>query len=185
MCYKKILSRNIRLAKANDYNNKLSISQNDPRSTFIPSKKSQMLKINVNNRVLTDPNEMADTFNDYSTSVADQLDSTIPQVTADPLQFINRTPSTFVYFETDSQEVKKCILSFESKRSKFNEIPLLAFKFVADLISPMLAKLFNESVISGKFQFCFNNARAVLIHKSGGKSDVKNYRPISTLPFIG
>ena len=91
MCYKQILRTNIRLSKSNYYNNKLSSSQNDPRSTWktlneliTPKKKSQKLNIIVNNRVLTDPNEIADTFNDYFTSVADQLDSTIPQVTTDP-----------------------------------------------------------------------------------------------------
>ena len=35
------------------------------------------------------------------------------------------------------------------------------------------------------FPSCLKNARVVPIHKSGSKSDVKNYRPISTLPFTG
>ena len=83
----------------------------------------------------------------------------IQQVTADPLQFTQRIPNTFVYFETDSEEVKKNVLSFESKRSKLNEILSLAFKFVADLISPILAKLFNESVLGGKFPSCLKNEK--------------------------
>ena len=67
------------------------------------------------------------------------------------------------------------MLCFESKSSKLNEVPSPAFKFVADLISTILAKLFNESVISGKFPSCLKNARVVPIHKSASKSDVKNY----------
>ena len=85
MCYKKILRTNIRPAKSNYYNNKLGSSQNDPRSTWktlneiiTPKKKFQKLNTSVNNRVLTDPNEIADIFNNYFTSVADRLDSSIP-----------------------------------------------------------------------------------------------------------
>ena len=52
----------------------------------------------LNNRVQNDPNEIADTFNDYFMSVADQLDSTKPRVTADPLQFTQRIPNTFFIF---------------------------------------------------------------------------------------
>ena len=60
----------------------------------------------VKNRVLTNPNEIADTFNEFFTSSADQLVSTIPQVTADPLQFTKTILNAFLYFETDFEEVK-------------------------------------------------------------------------------
>ena len=57
--------------------------------------------------------------------------------------------------------------------------------FVEDTISSHLAKLFNKSVSKGKFPSCLKTARVIPISKSGLKLEVKNYRPISTLPFIG
>ena len=58
------------MVKSNCYNNKFSSSQNDPKATWktlneliSPRKKSQKLNINVNNRLLTDLNEIVDTFN--------------------------------------------------------------------------------------------------------------------------
>ena len=41
-----------------------------------------------------------------------------------------------------------------------------------------------ESVHNGSFPSCLKLARVIPIHKSGSKTDVKNFRPISTLPLI-
>ena len=48
----------------------------------------------------------------------------------------------------------------------------------------MLCNLFNDSVPNGSLPSCLKFAQVILIRKSGSKTDVKNSRPISTLPFI-
>ena len=63
-----------------------------------------------------------------------------------------------------------------------NEIPTYAFKYVVDKIAPVLASLFNESVSNGIFPACLKIT--IPIHKSESKTEVKNYRPISALPFV-
>ena len=55
-----------------------------------------------------------------------------------------------------------------------------------DVISPVLAKLINQSFEEGIFPSCLKTARVILIpiHKAGSKLKVNNYRPISTLQFL-
>ena len=51
------------------------------------------------------------------------------------------------------------------------------------MISPVLAKIINMSVMSGIFPKSLKVARVVPIHKAGCKEDLNNYRPISILPI--
>ena len=100
------------------------------------------------------------------------------------LQFIKRFLNTFVYFETASVKDKKFILSFKLNKSSLNETSPLAFKFLTDLISHTLAKIFNALELEGRYPSCLKNARVIPIHKFGSKSDLTSYRLILTLPFI-
>ena len=57
-------------------------------------------------------------------------------------------------------------------------------KGVAGIISESLSIIFNKSLISGIFPDDLKNARVTPIFKSGERSDVNNYRPISVLSVI-
>ena len=58
------------------------------------------------------------------------------------------------------------------------------FKYVADVISPILSRLINSSIKSGIFPYIFKVARVIPIRKSGSKYLLENHRPISTLHFL-
>ena len=87
-------------------------------------------------------------------------------------------------FYITADEVKKATLIFKSKCSSLNEIPSCVFKYVADFISPILCKLFNESFQNGSFLSCFKLARVIPIHKSGSETDARKFKPLSILAFI-
>ena len=53
------------------------------------------------NRTVTDPREVSEKFNDYFSSVAQKLAAEIPQVNADPLDYVRRQQNTFLFFNTD------------------------------------------------------------------------------------
>ena len=81
-------------------------------------------------------------------------------------------------------EVNKIIKGFKSKKSSLNSVHSFASKHTADIISPTLPSMINESVKEEIFPQCLKMARVIPIYKSGKKLLVENYRPISTLPFM-
>ena len=139
----------------------------------------------INDDIITDPLNVSKLFNEYFSSIADTLANNYPPSSSNPIENTNRLQNTFGFLPTDCNEVKNVIISCKSKKSRLNEIPIYAFKYIVDIITPVLASLFNESVTNGIFPACLKVARVVPIHKSGSKTEIKNYRPISTLPFIG
>ena len=62
--------------------------------------------------------------------------------------------------------------------------PIQFIKASATVIAPILSKIFNKCFLDGEFPRAFKFAEVVPIFKSGDKSNVSNYRPISLLcPF--
>ena len=150
-----------------------------------PNSKKQKDFQNENNCTkLCDSTEIANAINDYFSSVAPSLASQIPDVGIDLQSYLSRNPHSFVYFEFNSAEVKKQILSFKSKPSNIKSIPSFAYKCIVDILSPVLAKLTNQSFEEGIFPSCLKTAKVIPIHKAGSKFNINNYRPFSTLQFL-
>ena len=169
------------MAKKQYYCNNLNNSVNHSKSTWktlfsIPRPNSERpkIKLKVNNDMTSDPSKASEAFNDYFLSVVNTLASNIPPSSLNPIEKTARLQNTFDFFPTGFVEVRNVILSCESKKSPLNEIPSFAFKRIVDIISPILASLFNESVSKGVFPACLKIARVVPIHKCGIKMEVKN-----------
>ena len=82
---------------------------------------------------------------------------------------------------TTSLEVFNIIKKFKNKKSSVNNIPISVFKKVSHVISPLLSELFNESINMGVFPNKLKTGRVVPLFKEGSKTNILNYRPISTL----
>ena len=139
------------------------------------SKKQNDFKIENNGTKLSDSTEIDNAFNDYFSSVAPSLAAQIPDVGIDPLSYLSRNPHSFFYLEVDSAEVKKQILSFKSKPSNIKYISTFAYKCIADFLSPVLAKLINQSFEEVIFPSCLKTARVIPIHKAGSKFKVGRF----------
>ena len=55
-------------------------------------------------------------------------------------------------------------------------------KLIGNYISIPLTYLFNKCIIIGYFPNCLKISKVIVIHKSGKKDNMGNYRPISLLP---
>ena len=95
------------------------------------------------------------------------------------LGFLNK--KKFFAHPAHPQEVISTIYSFQNKSCNLTEIPVHIFKNIADTISKVVTKLFNETIRHVVFTDCLKIARVVPIYKAGSKNSVKNYRPISKL----
>ena len=130
------MSNKIKQAKRQYYNDKFNNNLHDAKSTWKVikkilkpnSKKQNDFQIENNGTKLSNSTEIANAFNDYISSVAPSLAAQIPVVGIDPLSYLSRNPHSFVYFEVDSAEVKKQILSFKSKPFNIKSIPSFKVK---------------------------------------------------------
>ena len=69
----------------------------------------------------------------------------------------------------------------EKKGSRQNDIPVKILKLCSVILSPFLAKLFNNCINQGIHPQNFKSAQVTPIHKNGPENVCTNYRPISVL----
>ena len=68
--------------------------------------------------------------------------------------------------------------------NKSSDISPRILKLFTHIIAPLLTTLFNNCLRSGIFPDELKIARVIPLYKSGDKSDITNYRPISLLPVL-
>jgi len=135
--------------------------------------------------ILTDPGIIADHFNSYFANVAVNLEKNIPPTNESPLNFMgNRTQSSFFVRPVCDTDVRLIICHLKNKSLGLKSLPTFLYKSCSDLLCPIIAELFNQSVSSGVFPNCLKIARVVPIFKRGDATLVSNYRPISSLPIL-
>ena len=145
--------------------------------------KPSSFKLNINNETISDPKLVSVAFNEHFTSIASKLAEEIPRVDVGPLSYAAGSENSFVWFEVSGEEVASIIRSFKSRQCPLHVIPNFVFKHCSEIISPVLAKLINCSVVSGTFPDFLKRTRVIPLFKSGGKLLLVNYRLISILPF--
>jgi hypothetical protein len=91
----------------------------------------------------------------------------------------------FVFKPVSVSDVHNVLIKLPSSGSPgADEISASMLKFVPDVISNILAKLFNLSLASGSFPVQWKAAVVTPVYKKGSKIDLNNYRPISVLPLV-
>ena len=152
---------------------------------FRNNKLNRDIALKENNNLISDPAEVATLFNNYFVSIASNLSASIPSIECSPLEFLgNHLTSSFVPAQTNQNEVFRVISSFPNKSCSHEEIPIKVIKRVNLYVSTFICNAFNMSIILGKFPSSFKIARISPIYKSGDRSSIKNYRPISILPLF-
>ena len=149
------------------------------------SRKAQVPKINYDNRVLHTPRSVATAFSNYFSTIADDLDRDIPRADKEPLDYLGPPyQNSFYVAPCTPNEISSLLQSFPNKGCCTNYIPIYIYKKLSDILCPTISELFNASVAEGSFPDCLKVARVVPIYKADDKSNVSNYRPISTLNVL-
>jgi len=118
-----------------------------------------------------------------------QLVPTIsPSITATPLYDVPRrvTSSLADFTAVTVDEVAKLISSAPNKTCQLDIAPSWLVKDMIGLLLPFIALLFNKSLTTGCFPAEFNQAIVRPLLKRDGLDliDLKNYWPVSNLPFL-
>ncbi|XP_057310678.1 uncharacterized protein LOC130648640 [Hydractinia symbiolongicarpus] len=142
--------------------------------------------MNINNSVVTDPVTIANSFNDYFASIADNIRMNIPFTRKHFSSFLKKSTSNSMFLSpTDDLEVLHCISSLDpGKSSGPFSIPAHILTLVKSELSIPLSKLINLSFTTGIFPTNLKTAKTIPIYKKGSKLELTNYRPISLLSNI-
>jgi len=129
--------------------------------------------------------DLANHFNNYFSTVGSLLVDSANVDGARALDYMGDRQLNSLYMSPcDASEVEQIISSLANKSSPLNCVPTFIFKWLKQEISPVISELFNLSVHSGVFPKSLKIARVIPIYKSGDKSNVTNYRPISILSVL-
>ena len=134
-----------------------------------------------NNIEYTDNESIANLFNEFFVSVARELDENLPTTDIDPLMYVRPNSSSFSLTPVTHEECSKIILNLNNTSHPINEIPVSIFKKYSCFYIQSVCDMINKSFTSGIFPSPLKLARVIPIFKSGDKTNLSNYRPISML----
>ena len=192
--YRNMLSNLIKKTKIDYYNSKFSSVSGDKKKIWKiinslrgKSKQSLPSSFKIGGKDETCHRTIANRFNRYFSSLAKNMNKDIDLKGKDMPKFHNFLSKSIVnsvYLnETSSKEITNIISEF--KNGKASDFPIMVIKHIKDTIAPYLCKLYNNCISSGTFPQCLKTGKITPVYKKGGKDDISNYRPVSTLPLFG
>jgi hypothetical protein len=197
--YRNIFNSVKRKAKKLHYSNELLANSNNLRKTWsllnevlMKSKSKQPINsIFYDNVFISNPATIANTFNKFFTTIADEIANLInpvPDCDIDlPTNNLAGDPNIVPRFNLteiplSEGEVLECIASLEDKKTP----DMMGFstnllKKVSHSILKPITHIFGCSLTTGVVPSKLKIAKVIPIFKSGDASDINNYRPISLL----
>ena len=125
---------------------------------------------------------------DFATFFQEKVDSVRSSTQSTPLYDVpyRSTPTLEEWTVVTADEVHKLIGVALCKICQLDPAPTWLIKEMRGLLSPFVALLFNKSLATGCFPSVFKNAvvRPLLKKVELDDSQLKNYRPVSNLPFL-
>ena len=137
----------------------------------------------INNEMISDSSEIADTFNIFFVTIGPILAKNITS-NINPMSFVNYVQNSIAVFEISCNEVKRIIYSLKNSSAGWDEFPTCVGKRCIDSFVTPLTYLINTSFSEGIFPSELKLARVVPIFKAGDPTEITNYRPISVLTLF-
>ena len=100
--------------------------------------------------------------------------------------FINYSVTDiFTFKSVSSRDVYTAINALSTgKASSVDNVFVTMLKKLFAMVAPILASLFNLSIMTGTFPACLKQALVVSVHKKGDTCEICNYRPITLLSIM-
>lgn len=188
--YAKLLKKCIIFSQKSKNTNYINKSKNKCRATWqIINNTENYVKINSidqlnvnNNKIITDPIQIASKFNDYFIN--------LPKISSEQTSSHNsvslaNSSVTFFLAPTDEHEIRNIIKSLNNTNSTgYDELSTKVIKSCIHELSPLLAHLVNLSFKNGQFPSSLKFSVVVPLFKKGEKDDIGNYRPITLIPVL-
>lgn len=187
------ISKEIKNAKDLYFKSKLIFHKNDLKKSWEiikklsgkTNKKDEIVELIDNDIILTDKTDIANSFVNFFSNIAQNLDDILPNSTISPYTYITSNANTFFISPVTTDECKTIVAKLKTVKSDINVMPVYLFKLIFPCISKIFCKIINESFTVGIFPEDLKLARITPIFKKGDKLKATNFRPISSLPYIG
>ena len=150
-------------------------------------KKSNPTSLMVNNKLLTDPKMVSETFNEHFSSIANKLQKKIHQPNKDFSDFLeDKNPNNFFIKPTNALEVLNNINDLNTNKGTGPySIPTNIFHLIKFAVSEPLVEIINLSFKTGIYIDDLKISKVIPTFKDKGcELEYINYRPISLLSNI-
>ena len=139
----------------------------------------------INNKKISNQQDIAEEFNKYFCSIGSQLASKLDGE-GDVKTFLEgRVINSIQLFDILEVEVQNEINSLDCKKSVGHDnLPAKFIKLICPIISKPLSIIFNKCFENGEYLDFLKVAKVIPIYKKGKKTEVGNYRPISVLSVL-
>lgn len=187
--YRNFVNNTIKFKKKQHYENTFKTNSNNIKDTWQTIKKLINKKkeihnspLIINNDITHEPQYIANSFNEYFTSLFNNPTSFDPKLK----NYLTPSYPSSCYFKlTNPAEVLHLTNSLSNSKSLDNHnLSNKTMKSITPSICNILTYLFNKSLNSGIFPDCLKTSKVIPIHKSGPLTEITNYRPISLVPSI-
>ena len=143
--------------------------------------------LTIDDVTITDPIQIASSFNDYFSTIAEKIISKRKFAGAKSYRdfLTNRLLEDFIFSDCDTDEVINIISSLKTNKVYGpHSIPTNLLQSMKTEISITLKNIFNLSLRSGVHPYILRIAKTIPVYKKGSRLVVSNYRPISLLSNI-
>ena len=151
---------------------------NKPINSKLPS------EFNVDGRIIADRSLLANEFNRHYVNVATNIHNRVPPSDLNPVRNIERNDHTMHLRETDETEIRNVIQSLRDSSPGWDDLSGRTLKSSLEPILPALTCVLNRCLQEGVFPAELKVSKVVPVFKSGQKTIINNYRPISLLPYF-
>ena len=141
--------------------------------------------IQVNGNDIWEKKKIAEEFNSFFTNVGHDLASKIKPAKSNFKNFLTKITSKFKIDKLQEEDLKTAFNSLKINKSPgYDKISAKIIKNCFSALKAPLLYLYNLSISTGTFPDQMKIAQVIPLFKSGLKSIVGNYRPISLLPIF-
>ena len=177
----------LRVGERNYYAEQIEINKHDLKKSWKiikeiigknNSRGNRRTEYNIKGVLTNDSHIISNEFNKYFTNIGPEFAKDLP-IVGNPLNYVNICQnSIFVPYITEN-EVKNVISGLKNSSPGWDDIPPSILKINVDSYITPLTHLINKSISDGVFPNSLKLAKVIQIFKSGDKSLISNYRPIS------
>ena len=151
---------------------------------------SEPKKLSVENNIISNPVQIAQTFNEHFASVAEQVLKILPnnsdtyRPSEKLLQFVSakNLMEKFSIPPISLESVNKYLMGMDTRKATGpDNLSVTLLQTHADLVAEPLCHIINYSITTGVFPSAWKKAQVLPLFKAGTQDSLDNYRPISLL----